>query len=148
MIERVDQAAVLQQAAQTSAVKLEQAVSEAAQKVDTATEITLRYPTDRVEISEQGYARLAQQSSGATDTATASAGGKTEDPALASAKRAIEQPETSDETAETAAAESATDSSTNLTSLTEQQLEDLVKEGTITRAQADSELARRQGTAE
>lgn len=79
--------------------------------------ITMQHHTDRVEISAQAQAQVQPQAQAQSTQTT----------------------DVSELVTETA------NSQTNLTSLSEQQLSDLVSKGTITQQQADAELARRSG---
>lgn len=163
MVELVGNTAALQRMGQTVSVKSEQAAN-STQTAHSDTGIVLRYPTDQVEISEAGLAQAAQQNAGAAmrgetskpagaAAGPASTGAQTtemtqstesaESKELESAKRTLAQLETADDTEKTVAKEASAQSTSNLASLTEQQIETLVKEGSITRAQADNELASR-----
>lgn len=170
MVELVGNTAALQRMGQTVSVKSEQAAANSTQTAHSDTGIVLRYPTDQVEISEAGLAQAAQQNAGAamrgetskpagaaagpasTGAQSAQAAQTTEmtqstesaeSKELESAKRTLAQLETADDTEKTVAKEASAQSTSNLASLTEQQIETLVKEGSITRAEADNELASR-----
>lgn len=167
MVELVGNTVALQRMGQTVSVKSEQAAANSTQTAHSDTGIVLRYPTDQVEISEAGLAQAAQQNAGAamrgerskpagaaagpasTGAQSAQAAQTTEmthsaeSKELESAKRTLAQLETADETEKTVTKEAGTQSTSNLASLTEQQIETLVKEGSITRAEADNELASR-----
>lgn len=127
--------------------------------------------TDRVEISSQGRAALAQsavvsaeetQAISPEQTAqidqaqrlqAAKTGAQGTQAALGMAQEAAQadgsEMETAAEDLETStdeaviASASSTSSSSNLTTLTEEQLKSLVSDGTITQAEANTELARR-----
>lgn len=127
-----------QSAAAVSSEKTVEQASEVKQDFAASTEIKLAYNTDRVDISEQGREVAAVQTAAAGATAVQSA----EEYEMTATKQAVAQLGDSEEESEVE--EYAGDSSnTVLTTLSEQQLDNLVKEGTITRTQADSEIARR-----
>ncbi len=140
MVERVDQTLAILQAAQVKTVKQDSEGVDAAKAQEQQPGIVLRRLTDEVDISEEGYASMAQQGGGGP-----ASGESAQATADESVNAVLVKAQGSETSAVTTAQEAQSSSSANLSSLTEQQLQDMVSAGTITRTQADSELARRQG---